>query len=150
MSPGVVVSEKFGPTSTTSERVEALAATLEVALVAKAADVTPTAVRKWIGGTEPRAEAAIAIDDLRAVVVVLLEAGFEPARIRSWLVSRDQYWLDGARPVECLAVKPMSVLSAANDAANAHRFGPQATAAATEARDAEAAEARDTDARDAA
>lgn len=129
------VSVKFGPTSTTSERVEALSQMLEVPLVARAADVSPTAVRKWIDGTEPRADAAMTIDDLRAAVVVLLEAGFEPARIRSWLVSRDRYWLEGERPVECLARKPMSVLSAANDAAHAHLFGPQATAEATEARE---------------
>jgi hypothetical protein len=118
---------------------------LEVPLVAKATDVSPTAVRKWIEGTEPRADAAMTIDDLRATVVVLLEAGFEPVRIRSWLLSRDPYLLDSKRPVDCLASKPMSVLSAANNAATVHRFGPRESAESIEEREAPPPEAPDTD-----
>lgn len=92
----------------------------------KAAKVSSTAVRKWIDGTEPRADAAMTIDDLRSVVVVLLEAGFEPARVRSWFLSRDRQWLEDERPLDCLSRMPITVLSAANDAAMIHRFGPEA------------------------
>jgi hypothetical protein len=123
-----VATEKLGATSTTSERVEGLAAILDVPLVAQAASVSPTAVRKWINGTEPRPKTAMAIDDLRGVVVVLLKGGFEPARIRSWLFTRDHHWLEDKRPVDCLASNPIMVLSAANDAVMVHRFGPSAAA----------------------
>jgi hypothetical protein len=126
------IPKSFGSTSTTSERVQALVDLLDVPMVARAAGVSLTAVRKWIEGTEPRADAAMAIDDLRSVVVVLLEAGFEPARIHSWLGSRDREWLDENRPIDCIRRKPMSVLSAANDAVNMHRFGAQSAAHAGE------------------
>jgi hypothetical protein len=99
-------------------------------LVARATSVSSTAVRKWAEGTEPRSEAAMAIDDLRALTVVLLEGGFEPERIRSWLVSRDYDWLDGARPLDEVAKRPGLVMSAAHDAVIVHRFGPEAAAAA--------------------
>jgi hypothetical protein len=120
--------ESLEPTSTTRERVAGLVEVLDVALVASIVGVTATAVRKWIGGTEPRADAAAAIDDLRSIVVVLLEVGFEPARVRNWLVSRNRDWLDGERPADNVLRKPITVLSAANDAAMAHRFGPGAAA----------------------
>ena len=132
VSVGSVATEKLGPTSTAGERVEGLVDVLDVPLVAKAAKVSSTAVRKWIDGTEPRADAAMTIDDLRSVVVVLLEAGFEPARVRSWFLSRDRAWLEGERPLDCLSRTPITVLSAANDAAMIHRFGPEAAARVVE------------------
>jgi hypothetical protein len=106
------------------ERVQALTDVLDVPLVAKAIEVSYTAVRKWQNGTEPRADVAMAIDDLRSVVVVLLEAGFEPSRIRSWLLSRDRARLSGERPIDCLADRPVPVLSAATKAAMVHTVGP--------------------------
>jgi hypothetical protein len=109
--------QKLGPTSTVRERVQGLIAVLEVPFVAKTIKVSYTAVRKWQNGTEPRADLAMAIDDLRSVVAVLLEAGFEPSRIRSWLLSRDRVWLKGKRPIDCLADRPVEVLSAAKEAA---------------------------------
>jgi hypothetical protein len=128
-----IAKKKLGPTSTLSEQVEGLVDVLDdVALVAKAVRVSSTAVRKWIDGTEPRAEAAMAIDDLRSVVVVLLEAGFEPARVRSWFLSRDRDWLEGESPLGCLSRTPITVLSAANDAAMIRRFGPEAAARVVE------------------
>jgi hypothetical protein len=125
-------AEKLGATSTTNERVECLTVILDVPLVAKTAGVSATAVRKWLKGTEPRPETAMAIDDLRSVVVVLLEAGFEPARIRSWFFTRNPQWLDNERPIDCLISRPIMVLSAANDAAMIHRFGPSAGAHAVD------------------
>ncbi len=106
------------------ERVQALTDVLDVPLVAKAIEVSYTAVRKWQSGTEPRADVAMAIDDLRSVVVVLLEAGFEPSRIRSWLLSRDRARLKGKRPIDCLADRPVSVVRAATEAAMIHTAGP--------------------------
>jgi hypothetical protein len=128
VSVETLAAEKLGPTSTASERVAGLVDVLDIPLVAKAAKVSSTAVRKWIDGTEPRADAAMTIDDLRSVVVVLLEAGFEPARVRSWFLSRNRAWLEGERPLDRLSRTPISVLSAANDAAMIHRFGSEAAA----------------------
>jgi hypothetical protein len=118
--------EQLSPASTTSERVKALTLLLDVTLVARAASVTPAAVRKWISGTEPRPETTMVIDDLRSVVLVLSKAGFEPARVRSWLLSADPDWLAGRRPLECLSDDPGMVRSAANDAAVSYRFGSSA------------------------
>jgi hypothetical protein len=101
--------QKLRPTSTVRERVQALTDVLDLPLVAKAIEVSYTAVRKWQNGTEPRADVAMAIDDLRSVVVVLLEAGFEPSRIRSWLLSRDRARLKGQRPIDCLVDRPVPV-----------------------------------------
>ena len=131
-SGGTFAIENLRPTSTASERVKGLVEVLDIPLVAKAAKVSSTAVRKWIDGTEPRADAAMTIDDLRSVVVVLLEAGFEPARVRSWFLSRDREWLEDERPLDCLSRIPITVLSAANDAAMIHRFGPEAAARVVE------------------
>lgn len=126
---GRSTAEKLGATSTTSERVEGLTTVLDVSLVAKTAGVSSTAVRKWLNGTEPKAETAMAIDDLRGVVVVLLKAGFEAQRVRSWLFTRNEHWLENNRPIDCLSSNPIMVLSAANDAAVAFQFGSDLSAA---------------------
>jgi hypothetical protein len=124
--------EKLSATATTSERVEGLTYILDVPLVAKTAGVSSTAVRKWMKGAQPRAEMAMAIDDLRSVVVVLLDAGLERERIRSWLFTRNPQWLENERPIDSLSRHPILVLSAANDAAMVHRFGPSAAAHASD------------------
>ncbi len=123
MTTPAPTAEMLGSASTTSERVQALAAILDMSLVARAAEVSPTAVKNWLDGAEPRADGAMAIDDLRSVVFVLLEGGFEPRRIRSWILSRDFEWLEGKRPLDVIVHQPMSVLSAAENAAIVHRFG---------------------------
>lgn len=63
--------------------------------------------------TEPRPDAAIALDDLRATAKVLLDGGLEPARIVSWLMSRDAASFENGRPIDCLRRSPVRVLSAA-------------------------------------
>ena len=118
----------LGAASTTSERITTLVAIFDTSLVCKAASVSSTTIRNWIDGTEPRPDAAIAIDDLRSLALLLLEGGFEPPRIRSWLLSRDFDWLDGDRPLDQISLRPGTVLSAAQDAVNVHRLGPGASA----------------------
>lgn len=119
---------KLGSFSTTSERVEALVSILDAALVARATDVTPTAVRNWIDGAEPRTDAAMTIDDLRSLVATLLGSGFEPERARSWLLSRNEDWLEGKRPIDEISRVPSAVLAAAHDAVTVHRFGSDSAA----------------------
>lgn len=119
---------KLSASSTTAERVEALASILGPRLVARATGVTSNAVRNWIEGAEPRADAAMTIDDLRSLVGALLDGGFEPERVRSWLVSRNDEWLDGQRPIEEISRIPLVVHGAARDALAVHRFGPEAAA----------------------
>jgi hypothetical protein len=118
----------LGAASTTSERIATLVAILDTSVVCRAADVSSTTVRNWIDGTEPRPDAAITIDDLRSLALLLLEGGFEPPRIRSWLLSRDFAWLQGERPLEQVSKRPATVLSAAQDAVNVFRFGPEGSA----------------------
>jgi hypothetical protein len=118
----------LGSSSTTAERVRALVAILDVGLVARVAGVTPTAVRNWMDGSEPRTDAAMTIDDLRSVVATLLDGEFEPNRVRSWLLSRNQDWLQGARPLDEISRVPAVVLGAAGDAVVVHRYGPEAAA----------------------
>lgn len=116
------------PISTLDERIRVLAFVLDTQSIALATGVSATSVRKWMDGTEPRRDAARVIDDLRQVVLVLLESGFEPARIKSWLLSRDSNSLDGERPLECVSIMPGKVLRAANSAVITHRSGPDPAA----------------------
>lgn len=120
--------QKLGSFSTTAERVEVLAAILDAPLVARAAGVSPKAVRNWADGAEPRTDAAMTIDDLRSVVAALIEGGFEPRRVKSWLLSRNSDWLGGKRPIDEISRVPAVVLGAAHDALTVHRFGPEAAA----------------------
>lgn len=121
---------RLGTSSTPAERVEALIEILDSTLVARAAGVSPTAVRNWIEGAAPRTDAAMTIDDMRSVVAVLLRGGFEPERVRSWLLSRNPDWLEGERPIDEISRVPAVVLAAAHDAVTVHRFGPAAAASA--------------------
>jgi hypothetical protein len=130
MTVEAMATQKLGSTSTTAERVEALSSILDGTLVARATGVSPTAVKNWIDGTEPRTDAMMAIDDLRSVVAALLDSGFEPERVRSWLLSRNEDWLEGKRPIDEIAQVPTLVLGAAVDAVNIRRFGPDAAASA--------------------
>jgi hypothetical protein len=51
-------------------------------------------------------------------------AGFEPLRVKSWLLSRDTDSLDGERPLECVTATPGKVLHAASIAAAGRRLDP--------------------------
>jgi hypothetical protein len=131
MIDGMTVSpeeRKLGSFSTTTERVEALTSILDAPLVARAAGVSPAAVRNWIDGAEPRTDAAMALDDLRSVVAALVDGGFEPRRVKNWLLSRNSEWLAGERPIDEIARVPTMVLGAAHDAISVHRFGPEVAA----------------------
>jgi hypothetical protein len=107
--------ELLSPTATTAERVNGL-----LGLGLHPADIgtavggaTPSTLRNWIAGaTEPRADAAISLDDLRATARALLEGGLEPQRVVSWLISRDGRF-EGQRPIDILARRPTLVLSVA-------------------------------------
>jgi hypothetical protein len=130
MTAGLAVERKLGSFSTTAERVDALTEILDGPLVARAASVTSTAVRNWMEGAEPRTDAAMTLDDLRSVVAVLLDGDFEPERIKSWLLSRNDDWLEAKRPIDEISRTPGLVLAAAHDAVAVRRFGPQAAASA--------------------
>lgn len=119
---------QLSASSTTAERVQALVGILDASLVARVAGVTPAAVRNWMDGAEPRTDAAMTIDDLRSVVAILIDGGFEPNRVRSWLLSRNQDWLQGARPLDEVSRVPAVVLGAASDAVMVHRHGAEAAA----------------------
>jgi hypothetical protein len=120
--------QELGSATTTQERVKALTAILDTGLVARATKVSTTAVRNWAEGTEPRTDPAMTVDDLRSIVAVLVDGGFEPPRVRSWLLSRDFDWLEGKRPLDEISRVPAVVLSAATDSVLVHQHGPAAAA----------------------
>jgi hypothetical protein len=105
------------PTSTTRERVEGiLAIGMSATELAELTETTESSVRHWLGGnTEPRPEAAMALDYTRAVIKTLLDSGMEPERILRWLMSLDPEHFDTDRPFDILKVAPMRVLTAALD-----------------------------------
>jgi predicted transcriptional regulator len=79
---------------------------------------TESSVRHWLGGeTEPRPDAAVALDYVRAVVKALLDAGMEPERILRWLMSLDPEHFGTERPFDVLKVAPMKVFTAALEVA---------------------------------
>lgn len=110
----------LAPTATISERVKGLLGLgLPAAEIAKAVGVGSTStLRNWAtGDTEPRADAVIALDDLRVTATVLLDGGLEPERAVSWLLSRDPKHLENERPIDIVRTAPMKVLAAAHDIA---------------------------------
>jgi transcriptional regulator with XRE-family HTH domain len=102
------------PTATTSEQIRALEGLgLAPSEVARAASVTPNALRSWLSGkARPRPKAAIALDDLRATANILLD-DLEPERVASWLRGWNPA-IDG-RPIEVIGTAPGKVRAAAFD-----------------------------------
>ena len=104
----------LAPTATTSERVRALLAIgLHPADLSRAFGLSSTALRSWgRGQAEPRPDAAITLDDLRAVAKILLDGDMEPERVAHWIRSWSST-LD-ARPLDIIATDPMKVRAAAH------------------------------------
>lgn len=107
----------LGPTATVTERVEGLVMMgVPLATIAQATRSSVSTLRNWTSGqTQPRPDAAIALDDLRMIARALLE-GLEPERAAAWLSSRDPERFEGARPFEIIPIDPMDVLAAASEA----------------------------------
>jgi hypothetical protein len=106
-------------TSTNAERVRGLLELLTPKMIARATGCSsPSTLRNWsMGQTQPREDAAIAIDDLRIAALTLLEAGLEPERVGRWFASLHPDRFDGLRPFEMIAIDPMEVLAAAQSEA---------------------------------
>lgn len=107
----------LAPTATTSERVEGLLSLgLKANEVATVTGTTESSVRNWVAGdTQPRPEAAMALDYLRAVLKALLDGGMEPERALSWLMSLDPHRFGDQRPIDALRTTPGKILTAAID-----------------------------------
>lgn len=104
-------------TATSSERVRGLLALgITTATLADITRCSESATRNWKSGqAEPRADAAMVIDDLRITALVLLRAGLEPERAANWLTSRDPDHFGAMRPIEMIRIDPMEVLAAAHE-----------------------------------
>jgi hypothetical protein len=109
-----LLEEWLKPTATTSERVRALLAIgLQPADLSRSTGLTVSAVRNWsMGQAEPRPDAAITLDDLRAVAKILLDGEMEPQRVAYWVRGWNPR-IDG-RPLDVVAEKPMEVRAAAH------------------------------------
>jgi transcriptional regulator with XRE-family HTH domain len=82
--------------------------------LAELTGTTESSVRHWLtGGTEPRPEAAMALDYVRAVLKALIDGGMEPERGLRWLMSLDPEHFGSERPFDVLQTTPMRVLTAA-------------------------------------
>lgn len=105
----------LAPTATTKERVKGiLAVGMTAGELAEITGTTESGVRHWAaGGTEPRPEAAMALDYVRAVLKALLDGGMEPERALRWLMSLDPEHFGSERPFDVLQTAPMRVLTAA-------------------------------------
>lgn len=117
LTPGDL-EQALRSSSTTAERIEALLALgIPPEILARGLGVrSASTLRNWTSAKiAPRPTTAITLDDLRLTAQVLLEGGLPPARIGSWLISRNAEWLAGERPIDCIATTPMRVLSAAQD-----------------------------------
>lgn len=109
------LQQLLSPTATTGERIQGLLGLgLHLDDISTALGGTSTStMRNWVAGaTEARANAAIALDDLRATAKALLDAGLEPRRVANWLISRNEKF-EGQRPIDVLPANPSAVLSAA-------------------------------------
>jgi hypothetical protein len=107
----------LAPTATIRERVEGLLAVgLSAAELSEVTRTTESTVRNWVAGdTEPRPDAEMALDYLRAVAKALLDGGMAPDRALRWLMSLDPDRFGTERPIDVLRTTPMRVLSAALD-----------------------------------
>lgn len=105
----------LAPTATNAERVKGiLALGMPVNDLAELCKTTESGVRHWLGGeTEPRPEATVALDYVRAVLKALLDGGMEPQRALRWLMSLDPKHFGAERPFDVLQTTPMRVLTAA-------------------------------------
>ena len=107
----------LGNLSSTIERLDALEALhFSTATVAEAIGVSLQTIRDWRNkGVKPRPDAREALDDLRAVALLLIEGGLDPAEIEPWFVSKTRFDESGAvaRPYERIASDPEAVFAAA-------------------------------------
>jgi hypothetical protein len=108
----------LSPIATASDRVSAL---LSIGLAAgdlrAALGVSEATLRNWVDeATMPRHAASRTLDDLRAAVLALYEAGLEGEQAARWLTSRQlNQWLRGHRPVDVVRDDPYAVLAAIQD-----------------------------------
>ncbi|MDA0179769.1 hypothetical protein OJ997_05650 [Solirubrobacter phytolaccae] len=119
--------------ATTSDRVKGLLALgLPPDKLADAVGAKLSTLRNWSSGqAEPRADAAITLDDLRYVALLLLVDGEWPSdRVARWFTSRD--FATGQRPLDQIAETPTDVIAAATDLIVAIRAAKTATPAASE------------------
>jgi hypothetical protein len=115
MTPDKDLSRLLLPTATASERTRGLLVLIPPTILADTVGVKVTSLRNWASGqSQPRSDAAITLDDLRATAKVLLDGRVDAERASAWLTSRDPSRWEGMRPVEAVRVDPMDVLGAAH------------------------------------
>jgi len=113
--PEVDLEHMLMPTATAAERTQGLLVLLHPTVLADAIGVKVSSIRNWASGqSQPRSNAAIALDDLRTTAKLLLDGGLDPERVSAWLTSRDPSYWDGMRPVEAIRLDPMDVFAAAH------------------------------------
>ncbi|HXD53514.1 MAG TPA: hypothetical protein VN618_02045 [Solirubrobacteraceae bacterium] len=105
----------LAPTASAGERIAALKATgLTSEDIAQALGVSANTIRSWgDGGVAPRRTAERGLDDLRMIVLSLIESGVGATQAAMWLRSRNRDLLEGARPLDRLRDDPLMVISAA-------------------------------------
>jgi hypothetical protein len=115
------LAERLSPNTSVSEHVQGL---LDIGLstedIARVAQTSPRAVRNWRSGqSQPRNLMSAAVDDLRAITLVLLHEGLKPQQAAQWLRSRRLE--TGQRPIDEIAFMPIEVIRAASVDARHYR-----------------------------
>jgi transcriptional regulator with XRE-family HTH domain len=85
------VAAGLKPEATTEERVQALLSLgIYVSELAEVCGISISGLRNWTSGdARPRRSAAIALDRLRVVAAILVQAGLEDDRVGHWLRALD-------------------------------------------------------------
>jgi DNA-binding transcriptional regulator YiaG len=111
----VAMPEGLAPTASAGERIAALRGTgLSAEDIAQALGVSANTIRSWgEDGVAPRRSTERALDDLRLIVLALIESGIGDAQAAMWLRSRNRDFLEGARPLDSLRDDPLMVIAAA-------------------------------------
>jgi hypothetical protein len=104
------------PAATTPERTKALiAAGVPSWAIAAATGSSTGTVRNWqLGETEPRPQAALLLDYLRASMSILIQGGFPPNRAALILQSVEEN-PPYERPIEIIGERPERVIDMAKE-----------------------------------
>lgn len=99
--------------ATTREVVRGLSLVgISAVTLAEIAGVTESAVRNWSSGqAQPKANAAIIIEDLRTAAWTLLGSLRDPERVGSWFMRRHPMIRE--RPIDVIASNPTQVIDLA-------------------------------------
>ena len=118
----LAIAHALTQTASAQECVNALLRLgLRVEELAETLGVEEHTIRNWSDGSaKPGRAAGRALDDLRALVLVLEENGVTSINAVNWLRSHNRRWLDNKRPLDLLRTDPLLLFAAAENRDRLH------------------------------